>query len=58
MALPPSEAGADQLTVAAPGVEVAVPMVGASGTAAGGTGFEPAEAALVPIALVAVTTNV
>ena len=37
---------------------VAVPIVGASGTVAGVTEFDEAEAVLVPTAFVAVTVNV
>ena len=61
MALPPSEAGAVQVTVALASPAVAVPMVGAPGTVAAAVGvteLEAAEAAPVPMALVAVTVKV
>ena len=58
MALPPSEAGAVKATEADPLPGVAVPMVGAPGTVAGVTELEAAEAAPVPVPLVAVTVNV
>ena len=59
--LPPSLAGAVQVTVACASTAVAVTAVGAVGTVAGATGvtlFDAADAALVPTALVAVTVNV
>ena len=58
MVLPPSEAGADQVTVTWPEAAVAVPIAGGSGTVAGVTELEAAEEALVPTALVAVTVKV
>ena len=60
-ALPPSEAGAVQVTVALASPAVADAAVGAPGTVAaavGVTAVEAAEAAPVPMALVAVTVNV
>ena len=59
--LPPSEAGAVQETVACALPAVAVTPVGAPGAVAGSAGVtlaDGADAGLVPIALVAVTTNV
>jgi hypothetical protein len=47
-----------KVTVACPLPNVAVPIVGASGTVAGTTELETAEAVLVPTAFVAVTVNV
>src|ERR1700693_5419523 len=60
IAEPPLLAGAVKVTVAVALPAVAVPMVGAPGTAppAGVTLFEAAEAAPVPLALVAVTVKV
>jgi hypothetical protein len=58
IAAPPSSRGAVKTTVALLSSAVAVPMVGASGTVAGVTLFEAAEAAPVPTLLVAVTVNV
>ena len=61
IALPPLEAGADQVTVAWALPAVAVPMVGAPGTVAGATGvtaFELADWLPVPIALMAATRKV
>ena len=58
MALPPSEAGAVQETVALALPAVAVPMVGAPGTVNGVTELEASEAALLPAAFAAVTVNV
>ena len=55
---PPSEAGADQLTVACALPALAVTPVGAPGTVAGVTELDATEAVLVPTALVAVTVNV
>src|SRR5207342_3876185 len=61
MALPPVFAGAVHRAVAltAPPAtpDVAVPMTGAPGTVAGVTLFDDADAALVPMALVAVTVK-
>jgi hypothetical protein len=56
--LPPLLAGAVQLTVAEALPRTAVPMVGAPGaTAAGVTALDKADAAPVPIALIALTWN-
>ena len=59
--LPPSLAGAVQVTLACASPAVAVTAVGALGTVAAATGvtlFDAAEAALVPTPLVAVTVKV
>jgi hypothetical protein len=59
--LPPSLAGAVQVTVACASPAVAVTAAGALGTVAGATGvtsFDGADAALVPTAFVAVTVKV
>ena len=56
--LPPSEAGADQITVTWVSPAVAWTFVGASGRAAGVTELEAADAAPVPMAFVAVTVKV
>jgi hypothetical protein len=58
--LPPSEAGAEKTTVACVLPATAGPIVGAPGTAnaIGVTLFDAAEAAPVPIPLVAVTVKV
>jgi hypothetical protein len=54
----PLAAGAEKVTETWPApVTVAVPMVGASGTSAGVTEFEAAEAAPVPAEFVAVTVK-
>ena len=58
MALPPVIAGAVKVTLAVVLPAVAVPMVGAPGTPAGVALLDAAEAALIPIALVAVTVKV
>jgi hypothetical protein len=58
MALPPLEAGAVNETEALATPGVAVPIVGAPGTVGVVMLFDAAEAAPVPIALVAVTVNV
>jgi hypothetical protein len=58
MALPPSEAGAVQDTVALPAPAVAATAVGAPGTVIGVTELEASEAALLPAALAAVTVKV
>ena len=58
IAAPPFEVGALQVTVACVFPPVAETLVGAPGGAAGVTGFEGADAALVPAELVAVTVNV
>ena len=58
MALPPLFVGAVQVTVAWALPPVAVPIVGAPGTVAGVTELDAAEAALLPMALVAKTVNV
>ena len=55
---PPLDDGATQLTVACPLPPTAATLVGAPGGAAGVTAAEDAEPALVPIAFLAVTTNV
>jgi len=57
IALPPS-AGAVHVTDAEFGPAVAVTPVGAAGRSAGTIAFDAADAALVPIAFVAVTVNV
>ena len=54
----PLAAGVENVTVAAPVPAVAVPMVGAPGTAEGVAAADGAEAGPVPMALVAVTVNV
>ena len=54
----PFEAGAVKDTDAVPLPAVADTAVGASGTEAGTTGFDAAEAELVPLPLVAVTVKV
>ena len=56
--VPPFPAGAVNVTEASVLPRVAVPMVGGSGTVAGMTPFEDADAELVPMALVAVTVQV
>ena len=56
--LPPSEAGALQLTVAWPFPATAVTPVGGSGGSGGVTALEGADGRLVPTALVAVTAKV
>jgi hypothetical protein len=56
--LPPSLAGADQLTVAVVLPASAVTLSGVPGTVAGVTALEGEDAGPVPIALVAVTVNV
>jgi hypothetical protein len=58
MVAPPLWTGAVNGTIAYPSPATAVPMTGASGTVAGVTLFEGADAALVPALLVAVTVNV
>ncbi len=58
IAEPPFETGALKVTVACPLPSVAVPIVGASGTVAGTTELETAEAVLVPILFTATTVNV
>jgi hypothetical protein len=58
IAEPPVLAGAVKVTVACALPAVAVPMVGAPGTADGVTPLEAADAAPVPTAFVAVTANV
>jgi hypothetical protein len=58
IAEPPFEPGAEKVIVACPSPRVAVPMVGASGTAAGVAEFEALDAVLVPTLFVAVTVNV
>jgi hypothetical protein len=58
MELPPSLVGAVQVTEAEALPAVADTPVGAPGTFAGVTAVEAAEAAPVPLALVAVTVNV
>ena len=59
MAMPPLEAGADQVTDDwALALEPAVTPVGAPGRPAGTAGAEGAEAGPVPTALNAVTVNV
>ena len=58
MAAPPLLAGAVQVTVAEALPKVAVPMVGAPGTVAGVTALDWAEAAPVPMALIAATVKV
>ena len=58
MGLPPSEAGAVQLTVACPLPATAVMPVGGSGGPVGVTAAEGADAALVPTALAALTVKV
>ena len=58
MALPPLLAGAVKVRLAVVLPAVAVPIVGAPGTPAGVALLDAADAALVPIALVAVTVKV
>ena len=59
MGLPPSDAGAVQVTVADPEPPVATTLVGAPGTAGPGvTELDGADAGPVPIAFVAVTVKV
>ena len=61
MADPPSDAGADQLTVACPLSATAATAVGAPGAVAGAVGttaLDATDATLVPTAFVAVTVNV
>ena len=58
IALPPSDTGAVKVTMACAFPPVAVPIVGASGAAAGITGFEGPDAAPVPMALIAATAKV
>jgi hypothetical protein len=58
MAEPPSLAGAVNATVACELPAVAVPIVGAPGTAEGVTLFDAADGAPVPTALMAATVNV
>jgi hypothetical protein len=58
IALPPVEAGADQLTVALALWPMALTPVGAPGTAIGVTALEGDDGGLVPAAFVAVTVNV
>ena len=58
MAEPPLLLGALKVTVAWPLLPVAETLVGTPGTVAGVTLFEADEAALVPLAFVAVTVNV
>ena len=58
MAAPPFDAGGVNAIVACPMPGVAVPIVGAPGTAAGVTLFEGADAGPVPNALVALTVKV
>ncbi len=58
IAVPPSEAGALQLTVACAFPPTAVTLVGAPGTVSGVTELDGVEDALVPAELVAVTVNV
>ena len=58
MAEPPLFAGADHDKETCELPVVTEVIVGASGTVAGVTEFEAAEATLVPIAFVAVTVNV
>ena len=55
---PPSDDGAFQVTVACSLPAVAETLVGAPGTVAGVTAVEAEEAALLPLALVAMTVNV
>ena len=58
IAVPPFEDGAVNVMVAGEFPRVAVPIVGAPGTAAGVTEFDADDAVLVPELLVAVTVNV
>jgi hypothetical protein len=58
MTLPPVDVGAVKLTVAWALPGVAVPIVGAPGTAAGVTGLEAPDDRLVPARFVAVTVKV
>ena len=58
IALPPVEAGGDQLTVADALPAVAETPVGGSGAVIGVTAFDAADGGLVPAAFVAVTVNV
>ena len=58
IAVPPFEDGAVNVMVAWEFPRVAVPIVGAPGTAAGVTEFDADDAVLVPELLVAVTVNV
>ena len=58
IALPPSDAGAAKLTKACIFPAVALTFVGASGTVAGVTLLESADAGPVPIAFVAFTVKV
>ena len=55
---PPFEAGGVNATVACPLPAVAMPIVGAPGTAAGVTLFEGVDEGPVPVAFVAVTVKV
>ena len=56
--LPPLDAGAAKTTLAEALPAVAIPIIGAPGRVAGVTLLEAVDAALVPLALVAVTVNV
>ena len=58
IAAPPFDVGAVNATDALPSPAVAVTAVGADGVVAGVTALLGVDAALVPIALVAVTVNV